>query len=336
MAINKMSVIPFLLLLFLSVNVSSVDAKRIYRWVDDKGNVRFSDTVPPKHAKHRRESLNQNARVVEVIEKQKTKTQRALDKRLARLRKRQEEIIRKQKIRDKVLLSTFRSTDDMELALAGKMLTLDGQRTVMQGSLDRLEKQRKQQQRMAAQHERDGRKAPNDLVEEISSSRKQINNMSGEVAKQLEKKKRVRKKLEKDIARYVFLTQSKSNKANISQKSAENKAELELGLYFCETAEICNKAWKHARHFVYTYSGTEFYIESDKLIMSQEPEKKSEFSLSVSKQNTKDNKLELFLDIRCHNSSLGRELCRGAEVQKIRRLFSNFIKSELASEKVTD
>jgi hypothetical protein len=335
MGLKKISTIPFLFLLLLAVSTPDVSAKRIYRWVDDKGHVRFSDTVPPKHAKHRRESLNKKARVVEVIEKQKTKAQRALDKRLARLRKRQEEIIRKQKIRDKVLLSTFRSTDDMELALAGKMLTLDGQRKVMQGNLDRLEKQRKQQRGMAAQHERDGRKAPNDLVEEISSSRRQINKMADEVAKQLEKKKKVRKKLEKDIARYIYLTQSKSNTGIISRKSAENKAELELGLYFCETTKICDKAWKHARKFVYIYSGTEFYIESDKLIMSQEPEKKSEFSLSVSKQNSKGDKLELFLDIRCHNSSMGREVCRGAEIHKIRRLFSNFIKSELASEKIT-
>lgn len=333
MVLKKVTIFTTLLLAILGVSTQAVFAKQIYRWIDEKGNVRFADRIPPQHAKHRRESLNQNARVIKVIDKQKTKAQRDLEKRLAYLRRQQEEIIRKQKIRDKVLLTTFRSTDDMESALEGKMLTLDGQRKVMQGNLYRLEKQRKQQQKMAAQHERDGKRAPEKLLGEIASSKKQIHRMSDEVAKQHEKKKRIRKKLETEIARYVFLTQSKAKYKDLSRESAQSKAELELGLYYCPTARICNKAWEHAKQFVYTYSATEFYIESDKLIMSQEPKKQTDYSLSVSKQKTNKNKQQLFLDIRCHNSSIGKELCRGAEIQKIRHLFSDFIKSELAAEK---
>jgi len=332
MVLKKISVIAFLLLIIFGAGVQSAFAKQIYRWVDENGNVLFSDQIPPQHAKHRRESLNQNARVIEVVDKQKTKAQRDLEKRLARLRKQQEEIIRKQKIRDKVLLTTFRSTDDMESALKGKMLTLDGQRKVMRSNLFRLEKQRKQQQQRAAQHERDGRKTPEKLLEDIVASKDQITRMSDEVAKQDEKKKRVRKKLESEIARYVFLTQSRAKYKDLSRESAQSKAEVELGLYFCATIKICDKAWLHAKEFVYTYSATEFYIESDQLIMSQEPEKRKDYSLSVSRQKGKDNKQQLFLDIRCHHSSVGRDLCQGEEIRRIRHLFSDFIKAKLVAE----
>jgi hypothetical protein len=213
------------------------------------------------------------------------------------------------------------------------MLTLDGQKKVLQSNLYRLQKQRKQQRKMAAQHERDGHKAPEKLIGDIASSKHQISQMKGEVAKQAVKKKKIRKKLEIEIKRYKYLTQSRSNNANISQEIAQSKAEVELGLYFCPTRSICNKAWEHAKQFVFTYSATEFYIESDKLIMSQEPEKQSDFSLSVSRQKWNNNEQQLFLDIRCHNSYAGRELCRGEQVKKIRHLFSDFIKSKLAVEK---
>ena len=333
MVLKKVNIVAILMLIILGMNTQPILAKQIYRWIDDNGNVRFADRIPPRQAKHRRESLNENARVVKITDKQKTRAQLGLEKRLARLRKQQEEIIRKQKIRDKVLLTTYRSTDDMQTALEGKMLTLDGQKKVLQNNLYRLQKQRKQQRKMAAQHERDGRKAPESLVGDIASSKEQITQMEDEVDKQAIKKKKIRKKLDSEIARYKYLTQSRSNNTNPSQEIAQNKAEVELGLYFCPSRSICNKAWEHAKQFVFTYSATEFYIESDKLIMSQEPEKQSDFSLSVSRQKSNNNKQQLFLDIRCHNSYAGRELCRGEQVRKIRHLFSDFIKSKLAVEK---
>ena len=93
--------------LFLILGEQSALAKKMYRWVDEHGNVRYSDQVPPDQVKHRRESLNDNARVVETVEKEKTKAQRELDKRLLILRKQQDDIIAKQKSHDKVLLSKF-------------------------------------------------------------------------------------------------------------------------------------------------------------------------------------------------------------------------------------
>jgi hypothetical protein len=95
--------------LILMLGAQSVLAKKMYRWVDEQGNVRYSDQVPPDQIKHRRESLSESARVLEVVEKEKTKAQRELEKRLLVLRKQQDEIIAKQKSHDKVLLSTFRT-----------------------------------------------------------------------------------------------------------------------------------------------------------------------------------------------------------------------------------
>jgi hypothetical protein len=315
------------------LGAQSALAKKMYRWVDEQGNVRYSDQIPPDQVKYRRESLNEKARVVEVVEKEKTNAQRELEKRLLILRKQQDEMIAKQKSHDKVLLSTFRTIEDMELAFKGKMLALDGQRKMFLGNLERLQQQLQQVQKRAAQYERDNRKVPPGVLAKIADYKEQIAQAYIEISNQFEKKKRVGEQFEADISRFAFLTQSDEGSKVLSRKTAENKAENELGLYICETEEQCDKAWIAAKQFVYIYSTTDMNIETDNLIMSMAPYRDDDLSLSVSKMNVDNNNKQIFLDIRCRNSSFGKELCRGEKAKKIRYSFSDYIKSTLTTKK---
>lgn len=315
------------------MSAQSASTKKMYRWVDENNNTRFSDQFPPDQIGHRRETLNKNARVINVIEKERTKAQQGLEKRLEKLRQQQKEILVEQKVKDRVLLSTFRSLSDLELALKRKMMSLDSQRRVIQGNLNRLEKQLKRQQKSAAQFERDGKKTPKATEDNLTSSKKQIDLALIEISKQFEKKRIIRQKFETDIVRFTFLTQSKLSSHDLTRKTAEIKAERELGVYICETRKKCDKAWVYAKQFVHTYSTTGLYVESDRLIMSKEPSSEKDLSLSASKKNVTHTKQQLFLDIRCHISSLGKELCGGPEAKKIRYSFSAYIKSGLMVDK---
>jgi len=311
------------------LGAQSAFAKKMYRWVDEQGNVRYSDQIPPDQVKHRRESLNDKARVVEVVEKEKTNAQRELEKRLRILRKQQDEMIAKQKSRDKVLLSTFRTIEDMELAFKGKMLALDGQRKMFQGNLERLQQQLQQVQKRAAQYERDDRKVPPGVLARIADYKEQIAQAYIEISIQFEKKKRVGEQFEADISRFAFLTQSDEGSKVLSRKTADSKAENELGLYICETEDQCSNAWVAAKQFIYIYSTTDMNIETDNLIMSMAPYRDDDLSLSVSKMDVGNNKKQIFLDIRCRKSSSGDELCRGEKAKKIRYSFSDYIKTIL-------
>lgn len=326
---KKIFVLTFLLLM---LGEQSAFAKKMYRWVDGLGNIRYSDQVPPDQVTHRRESLNQNARVIKVLDKEKTKAQRELEERLVILRRQQQGIIAKQKAHDKVLLSTFRNIDDMKLALNGKMLALDGQRNVLQSNLNGLEHQLQQQQKKAAQHERDGNRIPKKLLDKITNSKQQLTQTKAEIIRHIDKKERIKKAFEADLDRFSFLTQSNMESKELSLKTAESKAANELGLYICESDQRCEKAWANAKLFVTLHSTTEIEIETDKLIMSRSPYKDTDLSLSVSKMDMVKKKKQIFLDIRCRRSSLGKELCSGPEAEKIRSTFSGYIKSALAEE----
>ncbi len=321
-----------LLICFLVVLCQSALAKNMYRWVDEDGRVFFSDQVPQDQIQHKRESLNQDARVVEVVDEAKTKEQVELEKRLQKLRLEQEKIIAKQKSHDKVLLSTFRNLEDMKMALKGKMSALDAQRKVAEGNLVRLELQLEQQQKQAANFERSGNKVPQKLLDEIDASKEQIDYAKIEISRHLEKKLAVKKEFEADIERFTFLTQSITDVGKLSSSTAEYKAASELGLFICANQLQCDKAWKVARRFVDKHSTTGEDIDTDKLIMRATPMDDDDLSLSVSKLDLGENRQQIFLDIRCRKSTLGVELCAGPKVKEIRHSFSRFIETGLASE----
>ncbi len=327
-------ILPGLLGLLLSQPVS---AKKMYRWVDENGKTYLSDQVPPDQTQYRRESLNAKGRVLEITEQAKTKEQLALDARLEKLKKAQEKIIAKQKSQDKVLLSTYRSVEDMNLALNKKMQAMDSGVNVLQTNLKQIEGRLEDQLRKAAGLERNGEKIPQILLDDIKSIKTQIESIKTEIGKRLEKKQIVRTDFEADIARYKYLTQSTSVEARkLSDMSSEILAADALGLYQCKDESDCTKAWDIARQFVNTHSTTATDIVNDTLIMTREPATDNDLSLSISKIDLENKKQQLFLDIRCRQSSLGAELCAGPKVKEIRSSFRTFIESGLKNSNVSD
>lgn len=308
----------------------SAFAKKMYRWVDENGETIFSDQVPPEHSQYRRESLNEKGRVVEVTEQAKTKEQQAIDNRLRALKKAQEKIIAQQAANDKVLLSTFRNLKDMEASLYATLQSLDAQRNMAQGNLKRVENQLETLQKKAAELERNGKKVPQSLLDEIKQTEVQIQAAYAEINKQIEKKNRAKAEFEADIERFKFLTQDNADPLKGFDKTAENKAADEIGLYACESDALCVEAWSSAHDFIRAHATTPIDTDTDKLIMGRAPATDSDLSLSVSKIEDENKKQQLFLDIRCRESSLGIELCASQKVRGIRSAFRSYIESELA------
>nr|WP_305909316.1 hypothetical protein [Methylomarinum sp. Ch1-1]MDP4522220.1 hypothetical protein [Methylomarinum sp. Ch1-1] len=217
-----------------------------------------------------------------------------MEKRLKKLRQAQQKIIAKQQSHDKVLRSTFRNVEDMKMALQGKMSALNAQRKVAEGNLVRLEQQLSQQQKQAAVFERGGKKVPKKLLADIEASKQQIGDAKTEILRHLEKKLVVKKAFEKDIERFIFLTQGKNGGGRLSDKSAEKIAAVELGLFICESKRQCDRAWNVARRFVDKYSTTAIDIDTDKLIMRAPPRYDDDLSLSVSKMDLEQNRQQIF------------------------------------------
>lgn len=316
--------------LALLLTIEPAFAKKMYRWVDEHGNVYFSDQVPPEQVQHKRETLSEKARVVDVLEKAMTPEQIEQQKRLDALRKAQEKIVAQQASNDKVLLSTFRNLDDMDRALENKMAGFDAMRKVIEGNIQRYEQQLQQQQKQAADLERNAAKVPDKLLSDIAATKQQLDATKQELERHGKEREKVEKEFRADMARFQFLTQPTDNTKSKTRSLAENNANNALGLFVCQDAEQCEKAWKIAGEFVASRSTTGPDVASDVLIMRAAPTKDDDLSLSVAKLENNSGQQKIFLDIRCRPSTMGLELCAGDKVQALRQGFAPFLQSQLA------
>jgi hypothetical protein len=319
----------FLVCLLCLFNSQSVFAKKMYRWVDEHGETYFSDQVPPEQTKHSRASLSKTGRVLEVTEKAKTKEQLEQEKRFEELRKQQEKLIANQKVHDNALLSTFRSKDDMLLAIETKIEALDKQRIIIEGNLKRLTEELKKQQKEAASYERNAQPVPNNVLDMIKLIEHRLEQTQGVLRSHIEKQNQTKKIDEADMSRFLYLTQSTKDlapRANIPSIKEAN----ELGLFYCENDRECKKAWEIGRDFVNLHSTTEASVYNEKLIMNRPPSKDTDISLSLSKLVFNEGDYQLFLDFRCRDSSAGRELCASQKVQDIRSSFRAYINDALS------
>jgi hypothetical protein len=306
----------------------TVFAKKMYRWIDDHGNTYFSDMVPPEQSKYRRDSLSKTGKVIEVIEKAKTKAQIEQEKRLEALLKQQEKLVINQKLHDKALLSMFHSKEELQTTLNVKLQVLDSQKRILEDGITLLTEQLINQQKQAASFERDAKKVPEKILAEIKSSQEQIKQSHLAINANIDKQNQIQKKYNADIERFELLTQSEKDSAPTITIPNIKEAN-ELGLFYCENDPQCNKAWEIARTFVNVHSTTSTDIYNDKLISNLPPEEDSDISLSISKIGTNDNDYHLFIDIRCRESSQGKKLCVSQKVKDIRSAFRPFINDAL-------
>jgi hypothetical protein len=312
--------------LVICLNSTTADAKT-FHWVDAQGKTHFSDKIPPEEAKYQRDVLNKTGRVVETLDRAKTKEEYDQEQRMQVLREEQEDLIAKQNAEDRVLLSTYRSVEDMKLTLNGRMQALDAQRRVAEGNLKRLQKQLESQQKQAAESERNGQTVSKKLLADINSTEDQIKLASQEISNHVTKKNEIKAEFEQNIERFKSLA-----KANASEDHAYDRdikiEELE-GLFNCSDSAQCNKAWTKSKEFVKRYSTTPINNETEQLILSSDPARENDLSLSVSRMQAGNDRQKLFLDIRCHHSRVGAELCASPKTEEIRSAFKPFIQSGL-------
>lgn len=312
------------------VAFQSLGNATMYRWVDKNGRVFYSDKVPPKESKLERTVFNEKGRVLETVKAAKTKEQIALEKRLRLLRREQEKIIARQKSNDKVLLSTFRNIDDLRMTLNGKMQSVGAQKRVYERTLENLKENLSSVRKKAAYAERNGRKVSTVTLNKMAAIEEKIMAINDSIENTEVKKLLIQKKFAKNIDRFLFLTKGSNISAQeLSDETAEITAANTLGLFNCNERKTCDQAWEVARQFVIKHSTTPINFNTDSLIMGRDPLLSNDISLSVSKSTRSNNKVSIFLDIRCHNSTLGAEHCQSKRVKNIRHSFRLYIESAI-------
>jgi len=203
---------PILLGLLCYVTFNPVKAATLYKWVDDNGEVRYSDRLPPSAAKKKRQTLNDQGIVVDTQEAAKTdeelaaeaEAKAALEAKLAeekRLKDAQDK-------KDRVLLLTFSSEQEMSSVHSNRIEVIESVIQLIEKSITTTEESLIGLEDSAdLNYISKGKDVPGGLAQKIEHFSRKIFNRKEQLRLKQEEKRKINEQFELDLARYRLLKQ---------------------------------------------------------------------------------------------------------------------------------
>ncbi len=199
--------LPALLLALLAGAAGAeTDKTKLYRWVDKDGQVHYGDSVPPEYAEQDRDILNRQG--VPIGREEGTITPEEAAAMAAAEKAARDE--KKRKLRDRVLLQTYQSVQELEVLRDTRLDLVDAQLTIQEQSLANLRAQRAQILRQASRYapiskDEDAAPLPEELTLDLERSANDIATQEANLLKRRDERESIRLNFEADIVRYKEL-----------------------------------------------------------------------------------------------------------------------------------
>ncbi|MCU0976914.1 MAG: DUF4124 domain-containing protein [Steroidobacteraceae bacterium] len=193
-------------LLALVLSAAQAEAQKVYRWVDKNGQVHYGDKVPPEYASQNRDVLNKSG--IKVGTELAAGTPEAIKAREEA--ERAQAAAAEQARRDRMLLQTYQSPEEIELLRARRLDQIDAQLTIQEQSLANLKQRRAEQMRQASRYaphssKPDAPPLPEGLAGDLEQSASDIRVQEENLQKKREEREAVDRKFDEDLERFKEL-----------------------------------------------------------------------------------------------------------------------------------
>jgi len=198
--------LPALLCAFAVAAGAAESKPKLYRWVDRNGQVHYGDSVPPEYAEQDRDVLNKQG--VKVGREEGEITPEEAAAKAAEEKAAREE--QKRKLRDRVLMQTYQSVDELKILRDNRLELVDAQLTIQEQSLANLRAQQTKFERIAAQYAPvntgpDARPLPDEVAVDLARATSDIATQEANLVRRREERENIRQTFEADIQRYQEL-----------------------------------------------------------------------------------------------------------------------------------
>ncbi len=177
-----------------------------YRWVDSDGVVHYGDRVPPEYAEQRSDVLNRHGVAVGARDGLLSEAERQAEQREAEA---QEARVAQQR-RDRVLLDTYISVDEIRMLRDRRLEMLQAQLDVTAGTLERLYQQLHELEMLAEEYQpysnnADAPGIPDDLANDLASTHASVLSYERTLENSRDEQMRLMRRFEEDISRFEEL-----------------------------------------------------------------------------------------------------------------------------------
>lgn len=183
-------------------------------WTNSQGVRECGNTIPPEYAQKKSEVLNERGITVEVNERAKTREELAAEARRERLEqerlKKEQRKREEQQRRDKVLLATFATEEDITMARDRQLESIGGTIELTRTAIDQLNAKLEKYRTEAAKHESRGKPIPEDLAKDIETVQGQIASREAYISDKEAEKVTLQKKYDGYLVRFRELHQHRT------------------------------------------------------------------------------------------------------------------------------
>lgn len=203
--------------LVLAFTQASAEGQKLYKWVDEDGNVHYSDTLPPHLVKQEHKILNKRGITIDDVDRAKTAEEFAAEREAARQleqKARDEELLKAdQERRDRILLSIYANEEDLFRARDHKLAALDSTIDVTHSNIRTLETGLENFMAEAADVERRGEQVSPQIEGAIEDLRIQIAENQAFIQRKLAEKEDITADYEANLERFRQLTSDRTQRA---------------------------------------------------------------------------------------------------------------------------
>jgi predicted nucleic acid-binding Zn-ribbon protein len=201
------SVILYLLpIIILGVGSAAAHASKLYKWRDQNGIVHYGDAVPPRYARNNREVINNQGITLESLPGRETRAERQATAR----RKAALESLSARQRRDRVLLDTYTSVDDLERVRNNRLDALQSQIHLASSNVQHLERQVASLETQVNSLKTAGKPVPTNLTKALQAARSNLLQNRRFLQNRYHERIAIRSTFAKDIARFKALKAERS------------------------------------------------------------------------------------------------------------------------------
>jgi hypothetical protein len=306
---------PLVLFAVAALLVPALSEARFYRWVDEQGVVHYTDQIPPTQVDKGHTSLSDKGVPLETVPPAQTLDELKREQELKRLRAEQERLLEQQRAADRVLLSSFRSVDDLIMARDGKLASVDVVIGVARGNIRREQERLAQLRSEAADLERAGRPIPPHMDEGIAKTERAIRDAYTSIVERERQKEEIRVAFDRDHKRFRQLKEIPEDEA---QLPVDPSRPALSNLVSCAGREQCARLWARAVAYVREHATTPVQTAGLNILITAAPKSPEDLSLALSLiQDQGEETASLFLDMQCKNQGSADLDCEEERVQRV-------------------
>ncbi|NOY67042.1 MAG: DUF4124 domain-containing protein [Gammaproteobacteria bacterium] len=195
--------------IYLSLALFSAPLQaELYNWVDADGQVHYGDKIPVEDARQERKVLDEKSgRVIQTIERSKTVDELKEKRKRDKIKAVEAEKEQLRKSRDRMLILTYQSVDEIYKARDVKIETIENAIQISRGTLRTQKEQYNIFRSSAADFERSSRVIPKRLLDKMAAAKAKIIRTNNYIERRRREQYLIKKQFTKFVNRYKELTE---------------------------------------------------------------------------------------------------------------------------------